>query len=298
VTWLAIFIVFLLRRAGFELFRLQRDEWFWRSCAWVSDKLRRWGLRAQLHLPLVLIPPGLLVALIGWLLAGRLLGLPYLLLTVGVLIYSEGRGQLRQQVDEYLDFWRVDDALAAGRSARSFAPDAQRLAPKALASLHRFAVDGLLYRSFSNWFAIVFWLALLGPWAALSYRLLHLYLLGKGAYERRNRAAVQSILYYIDWVPARLLGFVFAIVGNFGACTIVWHEQLAVQGRSAPIFLRYCAVAALADGETLACQGVNTGARRVEALVRGSAQIRDVMVLLRRSKVVWWMAILIIGAVL
>ena len=300
MTWLAILLVLLLQRAGVDLSRWQSDDWFWAYRRQVASVLRRWGLRTQLQWPLVVIPPVVLLAAVGYWLSGKWLGVPYFLLVVGTLVYSQGRGRLRQQVDQYLDFWRSDEVLEAGQSARAFATDAQRLSPKALAPLHRFAVDGMLYRSFSEWFGVVFWLALLGPWAALCYRLLHLYLLSDASVRSQNDA-VRGLLYTIDWVPARVLGFVFALVGNFIYCYPVWQEQLRVQGRSAPIFLRCCSVAALADGETLACQGVQEGqggTRRVEELVRGAEQIRALMALLRRANVVWWLLILLIDTVL
>ena len=287
-----------MRRGGVELWRWQRDQWFVAYSRALDGILVRWGMRPELHLLLVILPPLLLMVALGLALSGSLLGLPYLLLLVGSLIYSEGRGNLRQQVDEYLEFWRFADGVAAGRSARAFATDARRLVPKALASLHRFAVDGLLYRAFTQWFAVVFWLALLGPGGAFGYRLLHLYLAHTDACAVRNRDRLQAALFYIDWIPARALGFAFAVVGNFANCYPVWRQQLAVQGRSAPIFLRYCGVAALSDAETLACQGRNEGARRPEALARSAEQIRELMILLRRSRVAWWLGIVVLDVAL
>ena len=73
----------------------------------------------------------------------------------------------------------------------------------------------LLWRSYEGFFAVIFWYVLLGPMAALAYRLLALTVEHTQLEPLRERAA--QVRHAFDWLAVRVLLASFALVGNFVA---------------------------------------------------------------------------------
>ncbi|MCY1295817.1 Regulatory signaling modulator protein AmpE [compost metagenome] len=169
---------------------------------------------------LVLLP----VALLGLLLlvlqpvAHGWLALPVHLL---VVIYSLGRGDLLMALGPFRDAWRRGDSQAAYHVAER---DLGLVADEGGVLLHR--VQGyLLWQAYQSFFAVIFWYALLGPMAALAYRLLALTC--EHAQQPALRERAQQVRHALDWLPVRVLAASFALVGNFMAVTrVVLHELL------------------------------------------------------------------------
>lgn len=87
---------------------------------------------------------------------------------------------------------------------------------------------GMLYFAHKGYFAPIFWFVLLGPVAALVYRLIEtlahseiavsdLVSEGEEAEEVSDRLAkVWQVLFHIaDWLPARVSGFLYLLTGDF-----------------------------------------------------------------------------------
>lgn len=164
----------------------------------------------------VLVLGALLLALeplaYGW------LSLP---LHVLVLVYALGRGHAKRELGPFRDAWRRGDGEAAALVAeRDFALRAAD--PRSLLQ----AIQGhLLWRSHEGFFAVMFWYLLLGPMAALAYRLLALCAEQAGQAGVRERAA--QLQHAFDWIPVRVLLLSFGLVGNFVAVNrTLLHELL------------------------------------------------------------------------
>ncbi|POA28710.1 MULTISPECIES: regulatory signaling modulator protein AmpE [unclassified Pseudomonas] len=200
--------------------QVQRDGGWLRELAKyeASPKL---ASRPWLVLALLVLFP---VALLGFLLlvlepvAYGLLALPVHLL---VVIYSLGRGDLLGGLGPFRDAWRREDlqaaALVAKRDLDICADSGEQLLQKVQAHL--------LWQAYQSFFAVIFWYFLLGPVAALSYRLLAL-----AAEHGKNPAVVEraaQLRHAFDWLPVRLLAASFALVGNFVAVSrVMLHELL------------------------------------------------------------------------
>ncbi|MBU6958066.1 regulatory signaling modulator protein AmpE [Pseudomonas sp. CVAP len=200
--------------------QVQRDGGWLRELAKyeASPKLAN---RPWLVLALLVLFP---VALLGFLLlvlepvAYGLLALPVHLL---VVIYSLGRGDLLGGLGPFRDAWRREDlqaaALVAKRDLDICADSGEQLLQKVQAHL--------LWQAYQSFFAVIFWYFLLGPVAALSYRLLAL-----AAEHSKNPAVVEraaQLRHAFDWLPVRLLAASFALVGNFVAVSrVMLHELL------------------------------------------------------------------------
>ncbi|TVT84622.1 regulatory signaling modulator protein AmpE [Pseudomonas sp. H3(2019)] len=200
--------------------QVQRDSGWLRELAnyEASPKLAN---RPWLVLALLVLFP---VALLGLLLlvlepvAYGLLALPVHLL---VVIYSLGRGDLLGGLGPFRDAWRREDlqaaALVAKRDLDICADSGEQLLQKVQAHL--------LWQAYQSFFAVIFWYFLLGPVAALSYRLLAL-----AAEHGKNPTVVERaahLRHAFDWLPVRLLAASFALVGNFVAVSrVMLHELL------------------------------------------------------------------------
>lgn len=188
-----------------ELTRLER-----------SGKVHPWWTVAIL----VAAPVALLMLLLHVLepVAYGLLALPVHLL---VLIYSLGRGETKAALGPFRDAWRRGDEQAALHVAeRDLGLQADT--PRGL--LVR--VQGyLLWQAYQSFFAVIFWYFVLGPGAALAYRLLALTAGNSGQPALKARA--EQLRHIMDWLPVRVLTLSFALVGNFVAVMrLMLHELL------------------------------------------------------------------------
>ncbi|WAB97323.1 regulatory signaling modulator protein AmpE [Pseudomonas putida] len=197
-----------VQRDGFFLGELVRLERSGRVHPW-------WSLAI-----LVLAPVAVLVLLLHVLdpVAYGLLALPVHLL---VLIYSLGRGDAKAALGPLRDAWRRGDDQAALHVAER---DLGLEADEAQVLLVR--VQGyLLWQAYQSFFAVIFWYFVLGPGAALAYRLLAL--TGDNSSQPALKARAEQLRHIMDWLPVRVLALSFALVGNFVAVTrVMLHELL------------------------------------------------------------------------
>ena len=247
-----------LQRDGFlrtELARLER-----------TGKVEPWWI-----LTLLVVAPLALLALLLHVLepvAYGLLALPVHLL---VLIYSLGRGDAKAALGPYRDAWRRGDEQAARDvAARDLGLEADD--PQAL--LVR--VQGhLLWQAYQGFFAVIFWYFVLGPLAALAYRLVALIA------EHAGQPAVQlqaaRLRHILDWLPVRVLAVSFALVGNFVAVMrVMLHELLNGQISAAHLVTK---VGRIADDSA-----------SQETSQRALAGLDSLWDLLLRSAVLWYAA--------
>ena len=213
----------LLMALWFEKFSamrhgVQRDGFFLGELA----RLERSGQRQPggVLATVVLAPVALLVLLLHVLepAAYGLLALPVHLL---VLIYSLGRGDVQAPLGPLRDAWRRGDDQAALHVAErdlGLVADGPR-------SLMERVQSQLLWQVYQGFFAVIFWYFVLGPAAALAYRLLAL------CTEHSRQPALQTraeqLRHIMDWLPVRVVALSFALVGNFVAVTrVMLHEVL------------------------------------------------------------------------
>ncbi|EJM73771.1 regulatory signaling modulator protein AmpE [Pseudomonas sp. GM55] len=213
---------------------------------------------------MVLLP----VALLGLLLvviepvAYGLLALPIHLL---VVIYSLGRGDLLGDLGPFRDAWRREDLQAAAHVAKR---DLDICADSGEQLLEQ--VEGhLLWEAYHSFFAVIFWYFLLGPVAALSYRLLAL------AEEHGKTPAVVEragqLRHAFDWVPVRLLAASLALVGNFVAVSrVMLHELLNWNISAAQLIEKVGLVAGEIPAPVAGAEGINNLDRIWDLLLRAA----------------------------
>ncbi|MGY8819018.1 MAG: regulatory signaling modulator protein AmpE [Pseudomonadales bacterium] len=199
----------------------------------------------------------------GW------LSLPLHLL---VLLYSLGRGQGKRELGPFRDAWRRGDdeaaALVAERDLGLSATDAP--------GLLRAVEAQLLWRSHQGFFAVIFWYVLLGPVAALAYRLLALTIEHAKAEAIRERAG--QFRHAFDWLPVRVLLASFGLVGNFVAANRAMLADLLHWGVPARQLLAEVGPVAADLDEPYAGQA-------------GIGRLDSLAALLVRARILWYAAI-------
>lgn len=200
--------------------RFQRDAGWLRELH-ALEASPKFATRPWLVLAILILCPVALLALLLWVLDPVAYGLLALPVHVLVVIYSLGRGDIQAGLGPFRDAWRRGDLQAgahvAERDIGITAENGEQLLEK--------VQSHLLWQSYQGFFAVIFWYFLLGPVAALSYRLLAL-----AAEQGKNPELVeraQQVRHAFDWVPVRLLAASFALVGNFAAVgRVMLHELL------------------------------------------------------------------------
>ena len=225
----------------------------------------RWVNRPWLVLTVMVLLPVALLALLLWVLepvAYGLLALPVHLL---VVIYSLGRGDLLAALGPFRDAWRREDLQAAAHVAKR---DLEIEADDGEQLLER--VQGhLLWQAYQSFFAVIFWYFVLGPVAAMSYRLLAL-----AAEHSQNPGVAEraaQMRHAFDWVPVRLLAASFALVGNFVAVSrVMLHELLNWNISAADLIDKVGLMAGEIPRPVAGPDGINSLDRLWELLLRAA----------------------------
>lgn len=244
---------------------LQRDAWYsdwYSSLTYLPRGLPR--LLVGLALPVIGLDV-LLRFVDGW-----VFGLVSLSVAVAVLLYSFGRGDVVDDITALADDAENEDMQGVYHRAEALSgqTDAPELDVSDDAALSGQVINALSYRFMEHVFAVVFWFFVLGPAAALLYRLLWLSAQAKetglvesaiersiestdqsttedtdmvasdnvGENPKDNASLARNWLYWAEWLPVRALGLILAVVGNFGSCVETWLESL-VSTESSPSLL-------------------------------------------------------------
>lgn len=264
MSFLVLLLAVLVEKFSALRQRVQRDGPFLKQMARLEAGPRT-ASRPWLILALLVLLPVVALQLVltvvgsvayGW------LALPIHLL---VLIYSLGRGDLIAALGPFRDACRRGDAQAAVHVAERDmgvqADDSQQL----LQGVQSY----MLWQAHQSFFAVIFWYFLLGPVAALAYRLLALAAEHGTTPALVERAA--QLRHAFDWVPVRLLAASFALVGNFVAVSrLMLHELLNWNIGAAQLITRIGCAASEVPLPVLGAEGVSSLDMLWELLIRAA----------------------------
>lgn len=208
---------------------IQEDNWFARY-----REMTAGVTNSTLRLLLLVALPVLSVFAVLWLLAPILFGLPVFLLSVALLLYSLGRGDFQILLKLYLNSWQRADLEGAYQHGRGFSTELCETGADNALQLHLSVRKAMFYQGFERWFAVVFWFVLAGPAVVLAYRLLFL-LANDDQLKQQDRDRAAAVLVYMEWLPVRLLGLAFAVIGNFDSCIASLREHFNSQLPSAEL---------------------------------------------------------------
>ncbi|MFG6206463.1 regulatory signaling modulator protein AmpE [Pseudomonas retamae] len=252
MSFLVLLLALWIEKFSALRHRVQRDGGWVRELHKLESSPRMAGKPWLVLTILVLLPVALLALLLLVLepVAYGLLALPVHLL---VVIYSLGRGDLLGGLGPFRDAWRREDLQAAAHVAKR---DLNICADSGEQLLERVQAH-LLWQAYQSFFAVIFWYFVLGPVAALAYRLLAL------AQENgQNPALVEraaQLRHAFDWLPVRLLAASLALVGNFVAVSrVMLHELLNWNISAAQLINRVGLAAGEIPPPAVGPEGINT----------------------------------------
>jgi AmpE protein len=175
-----------------DLFRI--DGWF----DWV-DELSSADL---VRFSVAVILPFLLLLWISIVLSGWVFGLLYLALSIVVVLYAV------ELID--LDTRFTDQRLWLGSVDPADSDD-----DAVLRAQDRFVAD-TVYDSFRSVVPALFWFLLLGPAGTLAYVLCDQYASrSQDASGDNSDSVAHPVLYWMEWLPARVCGVLYALLGDF-----------------------------------------------------------------------------------
>ncbi len=103
-------------------------------------------------------------------------------------------------------------------------------------------------------FAVVFWFSVLGLPGALLYRLVSVSTESTAGAE--ISASAQTVQDALDWIPVRILTFLFALGGNFTRVLACWRQRVWLGLDGNDLIVTECGLAAIAgDGEKFSDDG-------------------------------------------
>lgn len=239
---------------------------------------------AAIRLGLLILPPMALLVYGFQVLAPLSFGLPAFALSLLLLLYSLGRGDLQADLKHYLGEWEQGDVQGAYHRACRLSADFQEEIIEDAAGLHEQVRKVLFYRGLERWFVPVFWFALLSYWpwavvAAVLYRVVHL-LAHSPKLRAEDRRQCQELMELMEWLPARLLALSFALTGRFESAFRSWrHESLSQHSHEE--YLAQVGCAALEEGPA---QGLIDGEAYWQQCTQ---QLLAIQRMLTRCLVVW-----------
>lgn len=222
-------------------------------------------------------------------------GLPAFAVSILVLLYSLGRKDSAYWLTRFQIAWRQKDLQGAYQYAAEVLPEE---AIKDEKQLYQRVFSRLVGISFQDFFLVTFWFMLLGAEGAMLARLMILFCEKQPEEAGQDSATetliskgdskIRSVQYLFEWLPAKMMGLSFMLTGHFVHCSQQWISCLFNQKLSHEILLTRFALGALGekveDSAKEVLQAAQDNARKDE-------QLQDLEALLRRSSVLWVIAI-------
>ncbi|MET0045857.1 MAG: regulatory signaling modulator protein AmpE, partial [Candidatus Thiodiazotropha sp. 6PLUC3] len=201
---------------------LRNHRWFSRYCQWqLLQNLPDWLQQGLFGLILLLLPPLLGIAVLQQLFADSLLGIPAVIFSIGVLLYTLGPEDLDQQINQYVSAAEDDDTDARD-VARVIIEDEP---PTSEPACSQAVAEAALQQANRRTSAVLFWFVILGPLGAMFYRLATwLPSSDQAAQDIDFKLNAKQLLTILDWVPARITSFCYAIAGSFEDALYGWRS--------------------------------------------------------------------------
>jgi len=226
MTFLSILIALLLERIFPQFIELRRFDWLGDYSRWLVDVLHierfgAWGSLATLMFPLLLV-----VWMASGLFENALFGLFGLAFDVAIIFFTLGPRLLDRQVDDYLDAIDIGDENLRRQKAGELGGE---ISDSGLAGEAREFSRAIFVQANCGIFALLFWFILLGPVAAVFYRILMQMserdVLDNALNHIQNKLRV--LTGWMDWIPTRITLFCYMISGNFDAALQAYRSGAA-----------------------------------------------------------------------
>ena len=179
-----------------------------------------------------------LTALVIWSLKGLLFGVLQLLFWIVAGLLCIGAGSVRQHYHSYLKAASHDDDAAHQAMAAELTLIHGVPVECSEREFLRELQNALIWINFRFYLAPMFWLVAGGPWGPVllvGYAFLRAWqgwLAKHGTPMARSQSGVDAILHLLDWIPVRLAGVAYALLGHGEKALPAWFASLTDRHRS------------------------------------------------------------------
>lgn len=164
---------------------------------------------------------------------GLFFNVPLLVVWILLGVLCIGAGKVRLHYHAYLKAASRDDVHARGAMASELTmihgvpPDCDER------EFLRELQNALLWINFRYYLAPLFWFVVGGPWGPvllMGYAFLRAWQTWLARYltpHERLQSGIDAILHVLDWLPVRLVGVVYALIGHGEKALPAWFASLA-----------------------------------------------------------------------
>ncbi len=236
MVFIATLVALIIERF-FHWSHLRQWGWFIQLQRFLIFRFGRWP-KFLLLLVSVLLPV-IAVGIVSCLLMGWGYSIPQLIFNILVLVYCLGSSNLWVEIYACIRALNKEATPVAVEQVKAAFNLNVADQPQAF---HQAFTRAIFIAANQRIFAVVFWFVILGPVGAVLYRTISLCAQNSvwGLAE-----IAQKIQRCLDWVPARLFTFIFALCGNFTKVFICWRRHLTAGISANDILLGDCGLAAL-----------------------------------------------------
>jgi AmpE protein len=236
-----IMLISLIIERFFHWSHLRSWRWFAKYHQWLSSTPFA-NKSSVILLVICILPLLIIVGLINHLLSGWFYGIPQLIFGVLVLLYCMGPQNLWVQAYSCLsEINREDPKVAVDRAQVLFGIPS----PGNSKSFHQSLTSAIFIAAHERIFAVVFWFVILGPVGAVLYRAVSLCTEQSDLGLMSTAAKFKNVL---DWLPARLFAFIFALGGHFKDVFHIWKQDIKAGLNGNKKLISDCGIAAI-DGK-------------------------------------------------
>jgi len=177
-------------------------------------------------------------ALVVWSLKGVLFGVLQLLFWIVVGLLCIGAGSVRRHYHTYLKAASHDDVAAHQAMAAELTLIHGVPVECSEREFLRELQNALIWINFRFYLAPMFWLVVGGAWGPVllvGYAFLRAWqgwLAKQGTPMARAQSGVDGILHVLDWIPVRLAGVAYALLGHGEKALPAWFASLTDRHRS------------------------------------------------------------------
>jgi AmpE protein len=233
-----ITLISLVIERFFHWNQMRQWKWFLNYQRWLChSRLGNWP--AIVLMLIIVLPAALLVGMINCALDGWFYGIFKILFGIAVLMYCLGPQNLWVQVYACIGELYKEDS----KNAFDCINAAFNIEPlENSQTFHEAFTRAIFLAANKRIFAVVFWFVLLGPVGAVLYRSIALM---STEPSTGLSAMALKILHLFDWLPVRLMSFIFALMGHFNQVFIPWKHNALKGPESNDAILTECGLAAI-----------------------------------------------------
>ena len=245
-----ITLISLVIERFFHWSHLRHWRWFNLYQRWLSHS-RISRLPSFVLFLLSVLPATFLVALMNYFLNGWFYGVLKILFGIAILLYCLGPKNIWVQSYRCINqLHKEDPKIAVDCIQAEFGIGSIDTSQQ----FHQAFTRAIFIAGYQRVFAVVFWFVLLGPAGAVLYRSITLMSEESPLGLTYTAKQIQQLL---DWIPIRILTFIFALGGHFTRVITCWKKSVLKGPETNDAMLAECGMAALdVEGNAIPEDGV------------------------------------------